>query len=139
VASVYGKLLDVLQSYKWIAIKLVTDDKFRATYKLNKKGVITVAGVVMHLQIISGRNGSVYAIYFTRDLVKARAAADKLKAVGLRPNIIRVGPNYMVYITMSDLLKVAKKDKAIRRAIALYLAEKAKNGTPRQKELVKKS
>ena len=39
---------------------------------------------------------------------------------------------------MSDLLKLAEKDDAIRRAIALYLAEKAKNGTPRQRELAKK-
>jgi hypothetical protein len=51
---------------------------------------------------------------------------------------VKSGPNYVVYIAMSDLLKLAEKDDAIRRAIALYLAEKAKNGTPRQRELAEK-
>jgi hypothetical protein len=44
----------------------------------------------------------------------------------------------VVYIAMSDLLKLAEKDETIRRAIALYLAEKAKNGTPRQREIAEK-
>jgi hypothetical protein len=34
-ASVYGMLLDVLQSHKWIVVKLATDDGFRAAFKLN--------------------------------------------------------------------------------------------------------
>jgi hypothetical protein len=44
-----------------------------------------------------------------------------------------------VYIATADLLKLAEKDDAVRRAIALYLAEKAKNGTPRQREIAEKS
>jgi hypothetical protein len=44
----------------------------------------------------------------------------------------------MVYIATADLLKLAEKDDAIRRTIALYLAEKAKNGTPRQREIAEK-
>jgi hypothetical protein len=51
---------------------------------------------------------------------------------------VRSGPNYVVYIATADLLKLAEKDDAIRRTIALYLAEKAKNGTPRQKEIAEK-
>jgi hypothetical protein len=35
-------------------------------------------------------------------------------------------------------LAPAEKDDAVRRAIALYLAEKAKNGTPRQREIAEK-
>jgi hypothetical protein len=137
-AGVYGELLDVSRSHKWIYIKLATDDAFRATYKLNKKGVIAVAGVVMYLHLVNGRSGSLYAEYYTRDLEKARAVAKRLKEAGLRPNMMRIGSNYVVYITMTGLLKLAKRDEAIRKAVALYLAYKAKNGTPRQKELAKK-
>jgi hypothetical protein len=78
------------------------------------------------------------AEHYTRDLEKALAAADKLKAAGLRPNIVRSGPNYVVYIATTDLLRLAEKDDAVRRAVALYLAEKAENGTPRQREIARK-
>ncbi len=136
-AGVYGELLDLLRTHKWIYIKLATDDGFRAVTKQNKKS-ITVAGVVMYLELVSGRGGSLVAKYFTRDLGKALAVADKLKAAGLRPNIVKSGPNYVVYITTADLLKLAEEDDAVRRAIALYLAEKAKNGTPRQRGTAEK-
>ena len=92
----------------------------------------------MHLHLVSGRGGSLLAEHYTRDLEKAHAAADKLKAVGLRPNIVRSGPNYVVYITTADLLKLAEEDDAVRGAVALYLAEKVKNGTPRQREIAEK-
>jgi len=51
---------------------------------------------------------------------------------------VRSGPNYVVYIATADLLRLAERDSEIRRAIALYLAEKAKNGTPRQREIAEK-
>ncbi len=136
-AGVYGVLLDVLKAHKWIYIKLATDDSFRAAAKQNKNSV-TVAGVVMYLELVSGRGGSLVAKYFTRDLGSALAVADKLKATGLRPNIVKSGPNYVVYIATVDLLRLAEQDDDIRRATALYLAEKAKNGTPRQKEIAEK-
>ncbi|MFZ8841420.1 MAG: hypothetical protein ACO2PM_21365, partial [Pyrobaculum sp.] len=82
--------------------------------------------------------GQLLAEHYTRDLEKALAAADKLKAAGLRPNIVRSGPNYVVYIATTDLLRLAEKDDAVRRAVALYLAEKAENGTPRQREIARK-
>jgi hypothetical protein len=136
-AGVYGELLDLLKTHKWIYIKLATDDGFRAAAKQNKNG-ITVEGIVMYLRLVSGRGGSLLAEHYTRDLEKAHAAADKLKAAGLRPNIVRSGPNYVVYITTTDLLKLAEEDDAVRRAVAQYLAEKAENGTPRQREIARK-
>jgi hypothetical protein len=99
---------------------------------------VAVVGVVMYLELVSGRGGSLVAKYFTRDLEKALAIADKLRAAGLRPNIVRSNANYVVYIATADLLKLAERDEAVRRTIALYLAEKAKNGTPRQKEIAEK-
>jgi len=136
-AGVYGVLLDLLKAHKWIYIKLATEDGFRAALKQNKTG-ITVEGVVMYLRLVSGRGGSLLAEYYTRDPDKALAVVDKLKAAGLRPNVARSGPNYVVYIATTDLLRLAERDGEIRKAIALYLAEKAKNGTPRQREIAEK-
>jgi hypothetical protein len=51
---------------------------------------------------------------------------------------VKSSRNYVVYITTADLVRLAERDEAIRKAIALYLAEKAKNGTPRQKEIAEK-
>jgi len=93
----------------------------------------------VYLELVSGRGGSLVAKYFTRDPEKALEVADKLKTAGLRPNIVKSGPNYVVYIATADLLKLAERDGEIRRAIALYLAEKAENGTPRQREIAEKS
>ena len=135
-AGVYGELLGLLKAHKWIYIKLATDDNFKAALK--QKNSITVAGVVMYLELVSGRGGSLVAKYFTRDLGNALAVADKLKAAGLRPNIVRSNANYVVYIATADLLKLAGRDETVRKAIALYLADKAKNGTPRQREIAEK-
>jgi hypothetical protein len=133
-AGAYGELLDLLKAHKWLVVKLATDDGFRATLKQNKN-VITVVGVVMYLRLV---NGSLLADYYTRDVGKALEVADKLKAAGLRPNVVKSGPNYEVYIAMGDLLRLAERDEAIRKALALYLAEKVKNGTPRQREIAEK-
>jgi hypothetical protein len=103
-----------------------------------QRGTVAVAGVVMYLELVSGRGGSLVAKYFTRDVRKALAIAGRLESAGLRPNIVKSGPNYVVYIATADLLRLAERDETIRRAIALYLAEKAKNGTPRQKEVAEK-
>ncbi|MFZ8810495.1 MAG: hypothetical protein ACO2PN_20605 [Pyrobaculum sp.] len=136
-AGVYGELLDLLRAHKWIYVKLATEDGFRAALKQNKNS-ITVAGVVMYLELVSGRGGSLVAKYFTRDLEKALAAARRLESAGFRPNVVRSNANYVVYIATADLLKLAERDGAIRKAIALYLADKVKNGTPRQREIVEK-
>jgi hypothetical protein len=164
-AGVYGELLDLLKAHKWFYIKLATDDILRVDHKLKaengkihtkphterpsrtstkprsraeKPGAVAVAGLIMHLRLVSGRGGSLLAEHYTRDPEKAHAAADKLKAAGLRPNIVKSGPNYVMYIATTDLLKLAEEDDAVRRAVALYLAERAKNGTPRQREIAEK-
>jgi hypothetical protein len=136
-AGVYGELLDLLKAHKWIVVKLAADDGFRAAAKQNKNS-ITVEGVVMYLELVSGRDGSLLAEHYTRDPEKVLAAVDKLKAAGLRPNVVRSNANYVVYIATADLLRLAEKDENIRRTVAQYLAEKAKNDTPRQREIAKK-
>jgi len=136
-AGAYGELLDLLKTHKWIYIKLATDDNFKAAAKRNKNS-ITVEGVVMYLRLVSGRGGSLLAEHYTRNLGKAFTVADKLKAAGFRPNVVKSGPNYVVYIATADLLRLAEKDDAVRRAVARYLAEKAENGTPRQREIARK-
>ncbi len=165
-AGVYGELLDLLKAHKWVVVKLATDDVLRVAHKLNRKrgidvlrevygrnngeiptvshterprrGAVTVAGVVMSLYLVSGRGGSLLARRYVRDVGKALAIAGRLESAGLRPNVARSGPKYVVYIATADLLKLAEKDDAVRRAIALFLAEKAKNGTPRQREIAEK-
>jgi len=167
-AGVYGVLLDLLRAHKWIEIKLATDDALRAAYKLKarkrgidvlreaygqndgeiptefshmerpRRGAVAVTGVVMSLYLVSGQGVSLLAEHYTRDAGKALAVAGRLESAGLRPNFVRSGPNYVVYIAMADLLRLAERDGEIRRAIALYLAEKAKDGTPRQRELARK-
>jgi hypothetical protein len=102
-----------------------------------RSDVVAVAGVVMSLHLVSGRGGSLLAKRYVRDAGKALAAG-RLESAGLRPNVVRVGPYYTVYIATADLLRLAERDSEIRRAMALYLAEKAKNGTPRQREIAEK-
>jgi hypothetical protein len=103
-----------------------------------KPGIVAVAGLIMHLRLVSGRGGSLLAEYYTKDIKKALEAIDKLKTVGFRPNIIKSSAGYVVYISTTDLLKLAEEDETIRKAIALYLTEKVKNGTPRQREVAEK-
>jgi hypothetical protein len=73
-----------------------------------------------------------------RNVGKALAAAERLESAGLRPNVVRSGPKYVVYIATADLLRLAERDGEIRRAVALYLADKVKNGTPMQREIAEK-
>ncbi|MFP3349204.1 MAG: hypothetical protein RXN90_07750, partial [Thermoproteus sp.] len=103
-----------------------------------RRGDVVVAGVMMSFRLVKGRSTSLYADRYACDLRKALAIAGRLESAGLRPNITRVGTCYIVYITTADLLRLAEKDEAVRKAIALYLAEKAKNGSPKQRELAKK-
>ncbi|MDT7870350.1 MAG: hypothetical protein RQ839_09275 [Thermoproteus sp.] len=167
-AGAYGVLLDLSKSHKWIDVKLATDDAFRAAYKLKakkrsidvlreayngeipieqsspaevdkpEKGDVVVAGVMMHLGLLNGRGGSFYARRYVRDLGEALAVAGRLESAGFRPNVYREHSYYMIYISMTDLLRLAERDEAVKRAIALYLADKAKNGTPWQREIAEK-
>jgi len=167
-AGIYGELLDLLRAHKWIDVNLATDDALRVAYRLNtekrsidvlremyrrnsgeiptefshterpEEGAVAVAGVVMSLYLVSGRGGSLLARRYVRDVGKALAIAGRFESAGLRPNVVRVGSYYMVYIATADLLRLAERDEAVRKAIGLYLAEKAKNGTPRQREIAEK-
>ena len=103
-----------------------------------RRGAVAVAGIVMSLHLVNSNGGSLLAEHYTRDAGKALATAGRLESMGLRPNVVRSGPNYVVYIATADLLKLAERDSEIRRAVALYLAEKAKNGTSRQREIAEK-
>jgi hypothetical protein len=103
-----------------------------------RRGAVAVAGVAMYLHLVSGRGGSLLADHYTSDVGKALAIAERLESAGLRPNIVRSGSKYVVYIATADLLRLAERDSKIRRAIALYLAEKAKNGTPKQRDIAEK-
>jgi hypothetical protein len=85
--------------------------------------------------VINRKRGCLFTV---REVGKALVIVERLESAELRPNIVKSGPNYVVNIAMSDLLNLAVKDDAIRRAMALYLAEKVKNGTPRQREIAEK-
>jgi hypothetical protein len=167
-ADVCGVLLDLLKAHKWVIVKLAADDGFRAAYKLkaerrsidrlreayrqnndevptefshaetNKPGAVIVAGVVMHLNLVGGRGGSLFARRYFRDVGRALAVAKRLELARLKPNVVRSNADYVVYITTADLLKLAEEDDRVRKAITLYLIEKAKNGTPRQREIARK-
>jgi hypothetical protein len=127
--------IDVLrETYGHNSDKISTEQFSQA--ERQRRGAVVVADVVMYLHLVSG--GSLFAKYYTHDVGKALAAAERLESAGLRPNVVRSGSGYVVYITTADLLRLAEKDDAIRRAIALYLADKVKNGTPRQRELAEK-
>ncbi len=102
------------------------------------RNAVVVAGVVMYLRLIGNRGGSLFAKRSIRNVGKALAIAGQLEEMGLRPNIVRAGLYYDVYIATADLVRLAERDETIRRAIALYLAEKAKNGTPRLREIARK-
>ncbi|MCC6021486.1 MAG: hypothetical protein LM577_09035 [Thermoproteaceae archaeon] len=167
-AGMYGTLLDLLGAHKWAAVKLATDDAFRAVYKLRtkkrnidilrekygqsgveasaewpsydrqRKDAVVVAGIKMLLHLISNKGGSLRAEYYANNVREALAIASKLESAGLRPNVARSGHYYVVYIATADLLWLAEKDVEIRRSIAHYLAEKARSGTARQREVARK-
>jgi hypothetical protein len=103
-----------------------------------RKSGVVVAGIEMSLYLINNKGGSLLAEHYVRDLGKALEVARRLESAGLRPNIVKSKVRYIVYVPTADLLRLAERDEAIRKAIALYLAEKAKNGTPRQREVAEK-
>jgi hypothetical protein len=102
------------------------------------RNAVVVAGVVMYLRLIGNRGGSLHAKRSIRCVGKALAIAGRFEEMGLRPNIVKAGLYYDVYIATEDLLRLAERDEAVRKAIVLYLAEKAENGTPRQREIARK-
>jgi hypothetical protein len=116
----------------------IPTEQFSHAEDRQRRGAVAVAGVVMSLRLVNGRGGSLLAERYVRDLGRALAVAGRLESAGLKPNVVRTNPGYTVYIATADLLRLAERDSEIRRAVALYLAEKAKNGTQRQRELAEK-
>jgi hypothetical protein len=102
------------------------------------KNAIVIAGIKMLLHLISNKGGSLRAEYYANSVREALAIASRLEAAGLGPNVAKSGHYYVVYIATADLLWLAEKDVEIRRSIAHYLAEKARSGTPRQREIARK-
>jgi hypothetical protein len=88
--------------------------------------------------LLTTRKGTLIAKYSTHNIGKALAAAERLESAGLKPNVVKSGPKYTVYIATADLLRLAEQDENIKKAIALYLTEKVKNGTPMQRETAEK-
>jgi hypothetical protein len=137
VAGIYGNLLDLLSSHKWFTIKLATDDAFKAAYKQRcKNNKIRIGDVLMHLEL--GIKGSLYAKRYTCNLDEALMYVEKLKQIGIKANIVRSKSGYAVYISTTNLLELAKKNENIRKTISKYLIDKAKNGTPKQREAATK-
>ena len=130
--------IDVLGTFGQNGVEASAEQLGYLERNSRRRSDVVVAGVVMHLELVNGRGGSLVAKHFTRDVGKALAIAGRLESAGLRPNVARSGPNYVVYIATADLLKLAEGDGEIRRAMAPYLAEKAKDGTPRQREVAEK-
>jgi hypothetical protein len=134
--------IDVLrEAYRRNYGEVPTEQFSHAEAEKWRNGAVVVAGVEMFLYFFgakSGRGGSLKAERYVRDLGMALAIAGRLESAGFRPNIVRSHGYYVVYIAMTDLLRLAEGDGAVRRAIALYLAEKAENGTPRQREIAEK-
>ena len=147
-AGKYGVLLNILEPHKWINLKLA-DDNFRTEFKLRQKGVpadvakslpdslVKLGDLEMRIHVVYGSGGTSLTLrYMTKMRDEAVDVARRLKNMGLRPNIIRGGPYYIVYIATLDVLRLATENESLRKKIADYLAFKAKYGTEKQKFIV---
>jgi len=134
-AGEYGSLLEELHSHKWTFLKLEprTRRKKQAYTRSKISATIFINGIKMYLGLVAGRGGSIYAACYT-SYAEALEILEKLKKLNLKPNMICSGSTCMVYIATTDLLKIAQEDLEVRKTIAWYLQEKAKNGTPKQRE-----
>jgi hypothetical protein len=142
-ASKYGVLLDILKPHKWINLKFASDE-FRTEFKLRQKGLpptkspsdnlAKLGDLEMRIHIVYGRGSASLTLrYAAKTYDEAVEVAGKLEKMGLRPNIIRGGPYYIVYIATLDLLRLATENESLRKKIADYLAFKAKYGTEKQR------
>jgi hypothetical protein len=142
-AGKYGELLSILKSHKWITLRLA-DDSFKVEFILRQKGwpylpdsLVKVGNLPMRIHVVYGRGSDSLTLrYSTREYDEAVEVASKLEKMGLRPNIIRAGPYFVVYIATLDVLQLATTDESLRKKIADYLAFKAKYGTEKQRIVI---
>jgi len=124
---IYIKLAtdDALRAAYKLKAKKRSIDRLREAYRQNNGGEISieqfsqagrrgrnavvVAGVVMYLQLIGNRVGSLRAKRSIRDVGKALAIAGRFEEMGLRPNIVKAGLYYDVYIATNDLSEIGRK------------------------------
>jgi hypothetical protein len=149
-AGKYGVLLNITMSHKWVDLKLVTDDDFRREFKLRQKGLpvdvaeslpnislVKLGDLEMRIHIVYGRGSDSLTLkYMAKTYDEAVEVAKRLEKMGLRPNIIRGRPYYIVYIATLDVIRLAEENETLRKKIADYLAFKAKYGTEKQKFIV---
>ncbi|KUO91217.1 MAG: hypothetical protein AT708_01445 [Pyrobaculum sp. OCT_11] len=91
----------------------------------------------MRIYVVYGRGSDSLTLrYSTKAYDEAVEVASKLEKMGLRPNIIRAGPYFVVYIATLDVLQLATTDESLRKKIADYLAFKAKYGTEKQRFVI---
>jgi hypothetical protein len=142
-AGRYGVLLDILEPHKWVTLKLANDE-FKTKFLLRQKGLsylpdslVKIGDIPMRIHVVYGRGSDSLTLrYSTKAYDEAVEVASKLEKMGLRPNIIRAGPYFVVYIATLDVLQLATTDESLRKKIADYLAFKAKYGTEKQRFVI---
>jgi hypothetical protein len=140
-AGPYGSLLDVLRSHKWLYVKEAAARKrsveiFREAVG-NVQLEVSPEQVLSKLKfsLVSGNGGTLIAAFYASSIEEAVAAANALEKLNMKPNIAKMSNRkFMAYIGLNDI----RRNKQLRKAAAQYLAEKAKNGTPRQREIARR-
>jgi hypothetical protein len=88
----------------------------------------------MHLELVTNKSGALYAKRYIYNLDEALMYVERLRQIGIKTNIVHSSSGYAVYVSTTNLLELAKKNQIIRKTLAKYLIDKAKNGTPKQRE-----
>ncbi|MFZ8809600.1 MAG: hypothetical protein ACO2PN_16035 [Pyrobaculum sp.] len=104
-AQDYGRLLDALRSDKWLYLKVLAEALQNSRPPPVK---ITIAGTTFGLRLQSHGGCAVYAVFRTRNEDEARAVAAALEEMKIRYNKLYDGKYHMVYITTTELAKLAK-------------------------------
>ena len=117
-APQYGRLLDVLQSDKWLYLKALAEALQRSRPPPVK---VTIAGAAFGLRLQSHGGCAIYAVYRSRRKEEAEAVAAALEELGIRYNQLHDGKYHMVYIATTELAKLAKEAKNVADALAKFL------------------
>jgi len=117
-AQEYGRLLDTLQSDKWLYLKTLAEALRHSRPPPVK---ITIARTAFGLRLQSHGGCAVYAVFRTRNEDEAKAVAAALEELGIRHNTLHDGKYYMVYIATTELARLAQKDQETARKITEFL------------------